>query len=1585
MQKLTNFTRAGILTAILLLFTLAAPAMADHSEFQVNIDTASNDPWDNPAIAMDTVDEAGEGGNIVIVWDENSGTYSGGRDIKARVYSASGVPLSNAPILVNNTIDGTQFNPDIAMDGSGNFVVVWQSSANIFGQRFDSSGNKVGGEFRVNTTTTGQRREPSIAMDSNGNFVVVYISDTLEGLGSDVLAQRFNSAGSPAGSEFRIHDDPANSQIEPDVAMDGDGNFVVVWRDYNTTLGHPPIVFRQFDSNGTAIGTMTKTRVNDVTNYGTSDPAVAINRDGAFVVVWEQSVDDPPYTSTGIYGKRYDENGEELGIAFLVNTSVYGWQRKPDVAMSDNSFVIAWHGFSGRSNYSIYVQAYHSNGTTNGPEHRLNERFDNFQQFPAIAMDDSGTYAAAWRNDVVINSQLRSMGIFGRVLDGPPLDNTAPVANDDQFSVQENETLTIAAPGVLSNDTDAEGSLLSAINRIPPTSGPGSSFSFNTDGSFTYTPPLGFTGTKSFDYIAGDDTLDSNIATVTITVEAANTSPTADAGGPYSGAEGSPVALDGSGSSDTDGDPLNYSWSVDSTLCDFDDPAAVSPNLTCADNGSYQVTLEVSDGQAATSAASAVEVTNVAPTIDAILAPADPVALDAQPVEVIVEFSDPGTNDTHTTTINWGDGTNDPSEAPSPVTASHTYAEEGVYTLQVAISDDDGNSDTTVYESVVIYNSAGPEVWAVDSSRDGLFRFDASTGEELESVGALDPDPAKYTTPVALTTVPGTGEILVWNNSDPDGVLLSVDPDTGLATPVEASTPVQNISMSAIAFGPDEKLYGTGYDGINYPFYQLNPSTGSANEMAHLPLRIGGLAFNSQGNLYGVELSTGSERLVTIDPATAAVTEIGILTEDIGIIGDIVFTADGRLIGTAFSSSLPAGPYIFFDINPATAEVTDVRPSSTFPPQGMGLVEPFSFTGGSTNNAPVAADDIYATNEDQPLNMGAPGVLSNDTDEGPLTAVLISDVSNGSLTFNADGSFTYSPSTDYYGQDSFTYTASDGQNESNIATAIIEVAPVNDAPSFTIGPDQAVLEASGLQAVPDWATEISAGPANESGQLLTFVVSNDNNALFAGQPAVTPDGTLLFEPAPDAYGSAELTVQLQDDGGTVNGGLDTSSPQTAVITVLPDSDGDGVADDADNAPSDYNPDQSDLDGDGTGDVADPCPNNANDSCDPSGSASTYVDPSEEVTLSTPDGSVSITFPPGALADGSSVSITDSDSGSLFEMTTDKGKVLGIFSVDLLPSQTFNVPVRITFAWDDIDDDGFVDGAEISEEDLVIVKDGAVLTGKCREEATGDGILPDCHTDANTFTFEVDSWSQFALAGALVPEVTGIAVPSAPVDINNQPISFTGAFADGDDDDAHAAQWDWGDGSVSSEGIVNQETNSVSGSHTYAEAGVYRVTLTVTDRFPNSGSLTSDYVVIYDPDGGFVTGGGWIDSPAGAYVPDPAMSGKATFGFVSKYKKGATVPTGNTEFQFRAADLNFHSQAYEYLVITGEGSNYAKFKGIGAINGEGAYNFMIWAGDKEPDTFRIKIWTEDEFGAETVIYDNGFDQPIGGGNIKVQAN
>jgi parallel beta-helix repeat protein len=165
----------------------------------------------------------------------------------------------------------------------------------------------------------------------------------------------------------------------------------------------------------------------------------------------------------------------------------------------------------------------------------------------------------------------------------------------------------------------------------------------------------------------------------------------------------------------------------------------------------------------------------------------------------------------------------------------------------------------------------------------------------------------------------------------------------------------------------------------------------------------------------------------------------------------------------------------------------------------------------------------------------------------------------------------------------------------------------------------------------------------------------------------------------------------------------------------------------------------------------------------------------------------------------------------------------------------------------------------------------------------------------------------------------------------------------------------------------------------------------------AGCLETDPVLvpIYDPEGGFVTGGGWIWSPAGAYSDDSELEGKATFGFVSKYKKGAQTPEGNTEFVFKAADLNFHSDSYDWLVVAGA---KAMFKGIGTINGEGEYKFMLTAIDaniKENDSFdvdrfRIKIWSEDEYGNETVVYDNGLGADdddgatteIGGGSIVI---
>ena len=247
----------------------------------------------------------------------------------------------------------------------------------------------------------------------------------------------------------------------------------------------------------------------------------------------------------------------------------------------------------------------------------------------------------------------------------------------------------------------------------------------------------------------------------------------------------------------------------------------------------------------------------------------------------------------------------------------------------------------------------------------------------------------------------------------------------------------------------------------------------------------------------------------------------------------------------------------------------------------------------------------------------------------------------------------------------------------------------------------------------------------------------------------------------------------------------------------------------------------------------------------------------------------------------------------------------------------------------------------------------------------------------------------------IPLIVGnIAGPVAPVQIDTS-ISFTAVFTEPSIFDSHTAIFDWGDGQlcdtdVNSECSLVQNTGSgdVSGYHTYTQCGIYDVELKVLDSKGEWDTSVFEMLVVYDTSAGFVTGGGWINSPQGAYLANPLLTGRATFGFVSKYKKGANRPTGRTEFQFQVADLNFHSDTYDWLVVNQDGAN-AQFKGSGKINGENApngelYKFMIWAGDNTPDTFRIKIWWEDN-NSDIVIYDNGFDQTIGGGSIVIHVS
>src|SRR5204863_4620252 len=135
-----------------------------------------------------------------------------------------------------------------------------------------------------------------------------------------------------------------------------------------------------------------------------------------------------------------------------------------------------------------------------------------------------------------------------------------------------------------------------------------------------------------------------------------------------------------------------------------------------------------------------------------------------------------------------------------------------------------------------------------------------------------------------------------------------------------------------------------------------------------------------------------------------------------------------------------------------------------------------------------------------------------------------------------------------------------------------------------------------------------------------------------------------------------------------------------------------------------------------------------------------------------------------------------------------------------------------------------------------------------------------------------------------PQVLSFTAPSALLALGGNTTANV-AYAAADPAQVCQVTFAWDDGSTT---VVTGNSGAASAVHKYAAAGVYSVTVTVTAVDGAQGSATFEYVVIYDPSGGFVTGGGWITSPAGAYVTDPTLTGKANFGFVSKYEKGKTV-------------------------------------------------------------------------------------------------
>jgi hypothetical protein len=288
----------------------------------------------------------------------------------------------------------------VASDSAGNFVVVWGSyyqdgsGFGVFGQRYASTGALLGPAFRVNTYTTMGQRHPAVASDSSGNFVVVWQSSSQDGSSYGVFGRRYASSGAPLGPEFRVNTFTTNSQSQPAVASDSSGNFVVVWTSDFQDGASGGVFGQVFARSGAPVGP--EFQLNAYTTNSQGYPAVAADASGNFVVVWTSYFQDG--SSSGVFGQLCCSSTGDLGLEFRVNTFTPDFQGFPAVASdSSGNFVVTWESNNqDGSSSGIFGRRYDRTGAALGPEFRVNTYTTDLQRFPAVASDSSGKFVVAW-------------------------------------------------------------------------------------------------------------------------------------------------------------------------------------------------------------------------------------------------------------------------------------------------------------------------------------------------------------------------------------------------------------------------------------------------------------------------------------------------------------------------------------------------------------------------------------------------------------------------------------------------------------------------------------------------------------------------------------------------------------------------------------------------------------------------------------------------------------------------------------------------------------------------------------------------------------------------------------------------------------------------------------------------------------------------------------------------------------------------------------------------------------------------------------------------------------------------------------
>ena len=686
-----------------------------------------------------------------------------------------------------------------------------------------------------------------------------------------------------------------------------------------------------------------------------------------------------------------------------------------------------------------------------GPSHgMLTGAAPNVTYTPALNYNgpDSFTFKA---NDGSLDSNVATVSISVAAV------NHVPVAANDVYATNKDTALTVAAPGVLSNDTDIDGQAITAVLVSGPAHG---ALALNADGSFTYTPAVDFVGTDSFVYQPKDVVgMLGNAATVTIVVniravvqtvtggQAVSTGVVATAGDRVQTAVTSPVA-----------GTVSIVEGVISS-------SQVPDGYTFL-NQQANITVIAADGTSVNGTADSPMVLTF--TLDKSVIP------PAETKDTVRIFR----NGTLVPDCTGGPG----QASPDPCVSNRSVLGGGP----------DSNGD---FAFTVLTTAAGrwniglpTDVYgATPFVQDDSYGTLRDTPFTVLSPGVLGNDYARNTLTAAVLAPPASGTLNFlssggftytpaanFNGTDSftykanDGTA-----DSNVATVTITVAPVNHApvaSNGALTTDEDTPASGTlsasdvDLDALTYSIV-VNGGKGTATITN---ATTGAFTYTPNANANGTDTFTFKVNDGTVDSNVATVTVTITPVNDAPVAANqsVAATEDTPVPITLTASDVDS-PTLTYSIvaGPSHGTVTGTAPTVTYTPAAnYNGADSFTFkandgsldsntatvsiTVAAVNDAPVAVNDSYSTNEDTPLTIAAPGVLGNDTDvDSPtLTATLVSGPAHGTLTLNADGSFTYTPAANFNGSDSFTYTASDGSLDSNVATVAITINAVNDAP-----------------------------------------------------------------------------------------------------------------------------------------------------------------------------------------------------------------------------------------------------------------------------------------------------------------------------------------------------------------------------------------------------------------------------------------------------------------------------------------------------------------------------------------------------------